>query len=94
MLALRCGWSSVYITVGFGSLNKPSDRYKAGNRDIFGCLTENTDSLNLPTVQETSAGELWYDWCLEIGTVITQKCGDDYWVVGASLARASADCTV
>ena len=30
--------------------------------------------------------------CLETGTVLTQKCGDDLWAIGANIANISAGC--
>lgn len=40
-------------------------------------------------------GDCWRIWliggCLEIGTVLTQKCGDDLWVISGNIASITAD---
>ena len=62
------GYSFNIHTAGFGSLHKPSNGDKAGDCDIFGCLTENTYNLYLTFCSRATAGEHGYGKCLEIGT--------------------------
>ena len=46
-----------------------------------------------PSIQEATAGEYgwYYGGCLEIGTVLTQKCGDDLCAIGGNTASITAD---
>lgn len=34
---------------------------------------------------------IWLGRCLGIGTVLTQKCGDNPWAIGMNIANVSAD---
>lgn len=54
-------------------------------------MTENTQNLHLTFYSRATAGEYGcIGGCLEIGTVVTQKCGYDLCTIGGNTASVTA----